>query len=178
MIEGGIVVRRAWRSQWRRMIIFLILSAASIFLSSYFPQSVIQGKLFPWGGSEIILILPLFSLLPLFGLFNLMLPIYDGSLTIDNRGLETRIGILSLHQDITRVRYEDIRSIELMQSLLERGLNVGTLSIGSAATGGIEILFDGIAMPKELKNLIQQERDRRLRRPTQTDVAQQAVGDE
>lgn len=178
MIEGGIVVRRSWRSQWRRMIIFLVLSAASIFLSSYFPQSVIQGKLFPWGSQEVILVLPLFSLLPLFGLFNLMLPVYDGSFTIDNRGLETRIGILSLHQDITRIRYEDIRSIELMQSLMERALNVGTLAIGSAATGGIEIFFDGIAMPKELKNLIQQERDRRLRRTTPSEVTQQAVGGE
>jgi len=112
----------------------------------------------------------------LYGLFNLLYPIYDASLTLDNRGLETRIGIVSLNQDITRVRYEDIRSIELKATIIERLINVGTLAIGSAATAGIEILFDGVAQPTEVKALIQQERDRRMRRENNENGLKVAMG--
>ena len=163
MIEGKIIIKRAWRSQWRRMIVFALLSIASLALSNYFPASIIHGKLISLSNSDIFLSLPLFSLLPLYGLLNLMLPVFDATFTVDNRGIETRVGILSLSQFIVRIRYEDIRSIELHQSLLERGLNVGSLGIGSAATSTVEIYFDGISSPTELQLLIQQERDRRLK---------------
>ncbi|MDZ4787225.1 MAG: PH domain-containing protein [bacterium] len=175
MIEGKITINRAWRSQWKRLIVYFVLCAASIFLSSYFPQSIITGKLFLVAGKNFYLTLPLFSLLPLYGLMNLVFPIYDANFTVDNRGMETRIGIISLRQSIVRVRYEDIRSIELNQTLLERGLNIGALAIGSAATSGIEIYFDGIASPKELQALIQQERDLRIRKSSSTEQKLQAA---
>lgn len=175
-MERGIVIHRSWRSQWRRILVYAILSVASVYLSRYFPNSVIQGRLFTAGGKDIILVLPLFSLMALYGLFNLLYPIFDAALTLDNRGLETRVGIVSLNQDITRVRYEDIRSIELKATLLERIINVGTLAIGSAATAGIEILFDGVAQPTEVKALIQQERDRRMRRDNSENGAKIAMG--
>lgn len=163
-MDKGLVIRRAWRSQWNRFIVYFFLCAATVALSVYIPSSVIQGRLFTWGDVDIIISIPLFSFLALYGFFNLIYPVYDATLTLDNRGIETRVGIISLNQDITRVRYEDIRSIEKMQTLMERILNVGTLAIGSAGTSGIEILFDGVAQPMEVKNLIQQEQDRRMKK--------------
>ncbi len=175
MIEGQITFNRSWRSQWQRMIVFFVLSGISIFLSSYFPESIIRGRLFTIAGEAFFLNLPLFSFLPLYGLVNLMLPIYDARFTIDNRGLESRIGILSLNQRIVKVRYEDIRSLELNQTLLDRGINVGAISIGSAATSTIEIVFDGLVEPVEIKNLIQLERDSRLRKASSDEKKIQAA---
>jgi uncharacterized membrane protein YdbT with pleckstrin-like domain len=174
-MERSLVIKRSWRSQWRRLLIYFALCAAAIFLSAYFPKSIIQGRLFTIGGQDIILVLPLFALMPLYGLLNLLYPVFDATLTLDNRGIETRIGIISLKQDTTRIRYEDIRSIDKMQTLVERILNVGTISIGTAATAGVEILFDGVAQPLDVINLVQQERDRRLRRDTGNDSTAEKV---
>ena len=175
MIERKIVISRVWRSQWQRMILFFVLCIASVLLSEYLPQSIIEGRLFSIGDNTIFLTLPLFSLLPLYGLFNVALPIYDARFTIDNKGMETKIGILSLNQTIVRVRFEDIRSIELRQTLLERMIDVGTLDIGSAATSDIEISFSGIGSPKAIQTLIQQERDLRLKKMTNSATARQAA---
>ena len=163
MIDGQVRLRRSWLSQLKRFGVFIVLCVACVVLSQNFPGSVITGRFITVGDTTIYLSIPLFSFLPLYALMMLIYPIYDALFTIDNRGLETRYGIISLQQKIVRIRYEDVRSIELQQSLLDRALNIGDVGIGSAATGKIEIVFDGVASPKEVQRMIQQERDRRLR---------------
>ncbi|MCB0339394.1 MAG: PH domain-containing protein, partial [Bdellovibrionales bacterium] len=133
MSSGAVMITRAWRSQLGRCIAFFGLSVVAVVLSSYFPGSVIKGELFTLFGWRISLSLPLFTLVPLYALMRLAWPIYDAVFMIDKRGIEMKTGILSLNQRIVRVRYEDIRSIELDQTLMERALNVGTVGIGSAA---------------------------------------------
>ncbi|MCB9030743.1 MAG: PH domain-containing protein [Deltaproteobacteria bacterium] len=174
MVRGKITVRRAWRSQLQRLAIFFALCAACVALSRFFPQSILLGQLFNIGETTIYLDFPLFSLLPFYALLNAIWPIYDALFTIDNRGLEMRTGILSLHQKIIRVRYEDIRSVELEQSLLDRALDTGTVGIGSAATGKIEIIFDGIGNPKDLQQMIQQEKDSRIKKSSAQQKLMQA----
>ena len=161
MINSEITIRRVWRSQIKRIVIYLVLSIASVVLSRQIPGSIIQGKLIDIGSLHLYLSLPLFSLLPLIALFSLVVPIYDAYLLIDNRGIEMTSGILSLNLVTNRVRFEDIRGIELEQKLIERALNVGTIGIGSAATDGIEILMPGVGAPRDLQEMIQAERDAR-----------------
>ncbi|RMD88144.1 MAG: PH domain-containing protein [Candidatus Dadabacteria bacterium] len=171
MIDGKITIRRAWRSQIPKLVIYFALCVASIILSRKFPGTIIHGKLFSIGSITIWLRFPLFTLLPLWGLLNVIYPIYDALFTIDGNGVEMRKGILSLRQNIIRVRYEDIRVIEVQQTLLERILNIGAVEVGSAATGKIEIVFDRISSPHELQRAIQAEKDARLKRARQKSSA-------
>lgn len=163
MLSGEIVVRRAWRSQLKQIATYLILCVAAVVLSGYFPGSVVSGEIITLGQTTLYLSLPLFSLMPLVSLMLLIVPIYDATLTIDSRGIELRRGILGWNQHIMRVRYEDIRGVELEQTLLDRALNVGGVGIGTAAAAEIEIYMDGIPAPQEIKEMIQAEKDQRLR---------------
>ncbi|MCB0311197.1 MAG: PH domain-containing protein [Bdellovibrionales bacterium] len=161
MLKGAIIIPRVWRAELQSVVTFFVCCALAIFLSVRFPGSVIPGKLFSIGSYSVNLTLPLWSFLPLFPLFNSIYRIYNVRYIVDSRGIEARTGILALRQRITRVRYEDIRSVETEQTLLDRMLDIGQVEIGTAATGSIEILFMGVGAPAEVQDMIQRERDRR-----------------
>ncbi len=159
MISQRVVITKVWRSELARLIIFFILLVASPILSRYVPASVISGTLFTIGETTWYLSLPLFWLLPAAALINLCLRIYNVRYIVDGAGIEGWDGILSLRQTITKVRHEDIRSIETDQTLFQRVLDTGDIYISTAATGDVEITFKGVASPKKLQNWLQNERD-------------------
>lgn len=132
-------------------------------LSHLFPQTVIVGPLITLLGAEIVLFLPLLWFIPAGILMAAIINIYDVRFIVDTRGIETRVGILGLNQRIVRVRYEDIRSVEVAQTLWDRVLDIGTVQVGTAATGGVEVEFSGVAAPHEIQKMIQSERDKRQR---------------
>lgn len=165
--QQQIIVPRVWRSQAPRVLLFLIISPIAVWLSQRFPGSVIHGTLFSLGESFLTLHLPLFWFIPAFVIGQAIMKIYDVRYTIDSKGIESKIGILSLSQTITRIRYEDIRSIDTRQSLTERLLGIGALEMGTAASAGLEMSFTGIADPLAVQGLLQAERDARLRKAAQ-----------
>jgi len=161
MAKTGVVIPKTWRSELNRTILFFILLVLSIAFSRWYPGSVITGELISFRGHQLMLSLPLFWLIPACSLGNVLMRIYNVRYVVDGRGIETRVGILAMNQRISRVRYQDIRSVETEQTVIERALDIGKVFIGTAATGAIEIVFDGIAAPKEVQDMIQRERDRR-----------------
>jgi len=162
MEQNEIIIPKVWRSEVMRLILFFVLSAASVVLSRRFPGSIISGELFTIGGTSITLKLPLFWLLPLMALGSAFYRVYNVRYSVDSQGIESRIGVLSLNQITTRIRFEDIRSIETEQTLIERLLDVGLVAMGTAASSGLEMTFEGIAAPREVQNMIQNERDARI----------------
>jgi len=166
-----IVIPKVWRSEIKTLGAFVVFGAASILLTYRFPGSVITGTLIKLGSAHVYLSLPLFSFLPALPLFMGIMRIYNVRYVIDSRGLEARVGILGLNQRITRVRYNDIRSAETEQTIVERVLNVGDVEVGTAATAEIEIIFAGVSAPQELQNVIQRERDRWMQ-TSQSEVAE------
>jgi uncharacterized membrane protein YdbT with pleckstrin-like domain len=162
MIEGAIIIPRVWRSEIVRLVLFVVLSVAALVASRMLPGSVISGTIFSLGHRQIRLSLPLFWLVPAWVIVHAMLRIYNVCYLIDQRGIESRVGILSLNQVVTRIRFEDIRSIESEQTIVERMLNIGMVAMGTSATAGLEMIFDGVDSPQALQALIQDERDRRI----------------
>lgn len=154
-----LVLRKVWRSELFGMILFLGTLIAAPIISSYFPGSVIRGELLRVAGTVYYLRLPLAWLIPATILMTVLWRIYNVCYQIDAKGIEAREGILSLSQSITRIRYEDIRSIETFQTILGRIINVGTVEMGTAATGEVEIRMRGIASPKYFQELIQMRRE-------------------
>ena len=161
MSSGVIIIRKVWRSEAIALLGFAVLGVATAVLSRRFPGLVVRGELFSVGGSTLRLALPVLWLVPAGWLAMIAFRIYNVRYVADTRGIEAYRGILSLSQQITRVRYEDVRSIESDQSLLERLLDVGTVQVGTAASTGVEMLLEGIAAPKSVQEFIQNERDRR-----------------
>ena len=161
-IEKQIVISRVWRSEIPRIAVFMAACVVSIYLSRIFPGSVIKGELIKLGSNTIYLSLPLFWLIPLGLYLDLLYRIYNVRYALDPRYLEARLGVLSLSQNIVRVRYEDIRGVETDQSVIGRALDFGTVQVGTAATGGMEIVLVGIGAPKEVREVIERERDRRV----------------
>ena len=176
MPSRPVVVVKTWRSEMGRLDLFAILSVVSWYLSTTFPSSVIEGRILSIGDTNLMLALPLFWFLPAFAAASAIYRVYNVRYVIDSRGIEARVGILSTHQRITRVRFEDIRSVETEQTLMQRLLDIGDVEIGTAATGEIEILFDGVPTPTEVQDMIQTERDRRHKlQKQQTIVRQEAA---
>ena len=161
MDSSSVAIPKVWRSELSLLVTFFLLCILSVVLSSYIEGSVIPGRLFGLGSSVVILKFPLFWLLPLSAWILMIFRMYDVRYRADSRGLEAISGILSLKQRITRVRYEDIRSIETEQTIIERMLDVGDVEVGTAATSGIEMTLFGVGAPCEVRDMIQIERDRR-----------------
>ncbi|MBX7144682.1 MAG: PH domain-containing protein [Oligoflexia bacterium] len=157
--EKQVVIHKVWRSEIERVVVLLLLCVASVILSHYFPGTIITGELITIDHTQFDLKLPLFSLMPVVAFMDLIARVYDVRYVLDARGIESREGIVSFSQRISRVRFEDIRLVEFDQTLLERFLEVGDIKIGTAATGDVEIFMEGIEAPKEVQAMIQAERD-------------------
>lgn len=169
--KKGLSISKTWRSEIKSVIAFFFLGALSIWLSHEYPGSVVAGKLFSIGSTTLMLSLPLFWFLPMFALGRALVRIYNVHYVIDQRGIEAHVGILAMNQRITRVRFEDIRSVETDQTIVERALDIGNVEIGTAATSGVEVVFEGVAAPYELQDMILRERDNRQRAARRAAVA-------
>lgn len=67
-------------------------------------------------------------------------------------GVEARLGLIA-HQTVG-LRFQDIRSMSIKQSLLDRVLNVGLLEFTSAGTDGDPVRFNRVAHPDKVLRLV------------------------
>lgn len=69
-------------------------------------------------------------------------------------GVEARLGIIA-HQTVG-LRFQDIRSMSIKQSLIERFLNVGLLEFASAGTDGVPVRFNKVANPAKVLQIVKE----------------------
>ncbi len=79
---------------------------------------------------------------------------YAVELTITKDRAILRKGILS--KSTNEVRNKDIKNIQVIQGIIQRIFDTGTIGISSAGTGGIEIVVSGMPRPQEIADLIRQ----------------------
>lgn len=161
MANDEIRIPKVWRSEIPGVFLFLALCSISIYISNQFPSTIIDGRLFGIGDWELRLALPIFWLMPFIAIGSTVAKIYDVRYTINQREIQAIIGILAFNKRITGVRYEDVRSVEIEQTLLGRIFNFGDVEISTAATGTVEIIFRGIESPTEVQDMLQRERSNR-----------------
>ena len=162
MKENAFIIYKTWKSEYKLVISMFVGMFLSIFLSREFPKSVIQGDLFSLGDENVYLSLPIFWLLPFAFFLIAIIKIYNVRYSLTAKGLEMTVGILSTRKRSVKIRYEDIRSVETTQTILERVLNIGTVEVGTSSTGSIEISFEGVDSPQEIQSLIEKEKGRRI----------------
>lgn len=158
-----------WRSQFGNLILFFLTSLVTIIGSNWSRDTtVIHGELFTIGGTTFYLYLPLLIFLPGFVLGKILVRAYDSEYIIDGRGIEAKVGLVSLMLRQPRMRFEDVRGVEPSQTIWERLLNIGHLEIGSAMKDDVEITMQGISNPRAVQLFISGEIERSLRRITQS----------
>jgi len=158
-----------WRSQLMNLSLFLVTSIITIVGSNWEPEvTVLRGRLFAIGDTTFYLHLPWLIFLPGFLLGKVLIRVYDSEYIIDGRGIEAKIGLVSLMLRQPRMRFEDIRGVEPSQTIWERILGIGHLEIGSAMKDEVEITMEGIANPRAVQLFISGEIERSLRRITQS----------
>lgn len=81
--------------------------------------------------------------------------------TLTTRRVKLKSGWLT--RTSNEVLLQDIRLINLNQGFFERIAGLGSIQIGSAGTGQIEITFAGIKSARKVKDLIDRHRDSRDR---------------
>lgn len=100
---------------------------------------------------------------------------FDSIYVIDQEGMVSRHGRVSLNMSCASVRYRDIREIRVDQSIMGRGLNFGTVLIGTASTGAYEVSMTRIPNPHSMVQHIWVDR---LKRGAATDAEIEISGAE
>jgi uncharacterized membrane protein YdbT with pleckstrin-like domain len=79
------------------------------------------------------------------------------TLTITDKRTIQRRGLFSKHT--TEVVHRDVRNIQVSQSIFQRIFDVGNLGISSAGQSGVEIQFNGLRDPEDVKMMIDRYRN-------------------
>ena len=165
-----------WRSEWRLLLVALVCGVGAFFLTntdlgdtlrqSWASFAGLASSHSGLGGAIIAEAYPLRQLwlIPVAVLLYAAYRLYDVRYSVDNRAIEMRHGRLSWKRVITRIRFEDIRSIETKQTVVDQMLNIGSVAIGTAASAGTEVSLSGIANPRTVQQIIQREREEREQR--------------
>lgn len=156
-----IAIPKVWRSEARLALMYIITSFMSIYLSYLLPWTIVVGKLFTLGETQVMLHLPLLWFVPIGFLGTAVFRLYDVSYLIDTDGIEAKIGLLNFRKRTVRVRFEDIRSVKTHQDLIGRLFDIGRIEIRTAATSDLEIFLDGVSAPLEIHSMIESEKAQR-----------------
>ena len=77
--------------------------------------------------------------------------------THTTRKVMAKVGIISRKTHEISIR--DVRTINMNQGILERIFGLGSVQIGSAGTGGVEVEFKGVTNPLEVRDAIRKTKD-------------------
>ena len=78
---------------------------------------------------------------------------YSWAYTINGETIESREGLIA--RKVKSIRIQDLRNINVNQSLWQRLMGVGDVEFSSAGGSGIEVVFRGVDKPLQVKQLAQ-----------------------
>ena len=79
---------------------------------------------------------------------------YARKLFIEDEFVLSKKGIIA--QDHIQIRYVDIKTVGIRQTIIERLLGIGTLHLASAGTNGeVDIIFDNLINPSYMRSRVQ-----------------------
>jgi hypothetical protein len=132
-------IRRSWRSLWLNVVFFYFFLGLSLLTITNPSLGV------PLGGVGINM--PIFLLLALVVIarpFGLM---HDTAHIISPHHVRSTTGIISPHQRIIEIAYEDLLGVRVDQTIAGRILNFGDILIGAAESSEQEIVMRGVRDP-------------------------------
>jgi uncharacterized membrane protein YdbT with pleckstrin-like domain len=72
--------------------------------------------------------------------------------TVTSQRVISRWGLIS--RNISEIDIKNIRDIQLQQGVLQRVFGIGSVALSSAGRAGAEVVFEGIADPDGVKEVI------------------------
>lgn len=152
-----IVIYRSIRSRLLALLAVFALTAASIYLSSRYAWAMQYIEVGAWLGVSLQLPLPLFGIVPLALLAQVVHSLLDYRYILCEDYVLGVEGLLSLKRRSIRINYVHIRGMEIDESLWQQLLRVGDLTILATTLdqGEHEVTMRGIAQPRRIKDLIQ-----------------------
>jgi uncharacterized membrane protein YdbT with pleckstrin-like domain len=78
---------------------------------------------------------------------------YSWAYMINGNTIESREGLIA--RKVKSIRVQDLRNINVNQSLWQRLMGVGDVEFSSAGGSGIEVVFRGVDKPLQVKQLAQ-----------------------
>jgi uncharacterized membrane protein YdbT with pleckstrin-like domain len=120
-------------------------------------------------GAQKNIVLPLSLLVLLILLARPLVLLIDSVYTIGNHHLYAVVGRCSLKKKHIEIPYEDMRGVRFEQSMTQRLLDVGVISVWTATSESAAITMRGIAHPEAVTSMIRERIDEaRMRSPAST----------
>jgi len=143
-------VRPQWRAQWFNILLIPTWLVAAVWILIRYAD----GSLLRYAGYGCVVA-------ALYVALRVLYTHFAWRFTIDDDSIESRRGVIG--RTVQSIRIDDLRNINVRQSLIERMLGVGSVEFSTAGGSGIEVVFFGVEDPLQLKEGVQQmqeERDR------------------
>ncbi|TWI77335.1 PH (Pleckstrin Homology) domain-containing protein [Desulfobotulus alkaliphilus] len=146
--------RPAWRSYWQITTLSTALFFLAVFIVFTFTgqiKSILSGISFTTG----LLLLGLTALKR-----------FSLKFTIDEKRISRHKGIIARNQQ--SIRIQDLKSIELNQSIPQRLLGIGDIAFYSAGSNDAEVRFQGILNPSAWRDKVDEAIDLSIPASSQT----------
>lgn len=158
-MNNGQVIKfsRSWRSLVWHYFIFLFSLVVGLYVTAYYPGSILVIPLDSISESNQVIRLPVFLLISLFLVARPLVLLFDSHYELTDHHLRVVRGKMSIFRRAQEFAFEDLLGVQVTQSILSRLLNVGVIEVGSK-TSQIQIRMRGIGDPhmhaKEISNRI------------------------
>ncbi|MBR1672629.1 MAG: PH domain-containing protein [Fretibacterium sp.] len=138
-----VIYKPAWRSYYRHIALMLLIFVAMCALTLWSPLS---GKL-----KGILWAVALAAMLVIF--LNMMVKRIGSILIVRNEEIAYEKGILK--RNSTEIGLTSIRTVLVTQTLVQRILNIGDISIASSGTEAYEVQIENMPAPYAIRDDIQ-----------------------
>lgn len=152
------IFRKSIWSQGPSILLFIILSAAALYLTIKFPASI-QYSVIKFSDTIILSIpLPGFALVPILLGVKILHSLFDARYEINLEYVRSIHGLISLRKRDVRLEYADLRGVEIDRGLYGRVVNTGDLKIWSLMPSEVELLLAGVRNPSFYRDLIMERK--------------------
>ncbi len=156
-------LRPAWRSFWKQHFITLWGAAISVSAKAVLVFFTVLLNV-DYSNIDFLDQHHVFPFLSLVGIcvvvvsiINTVFCYYSRLYLIKETTIESRIGIIQ--RKIASIEYLHIRSVDVVQTISDRLLNIGRVDFSTANTAGIEVTFTGIAAPMRIQEEVRRRKN-------------------
>jgi uncharacterized membrane protein YdbT with pleckstrin-like domain len=139
------IARPAWQNQWWQIGILFLMPV--VFILAYLKGD----QYFSAPNLRVVLVVCVAVFIYLVAV--VIYRRYSWAYTINGETIESREGLIA--RKVKSIRIQDLRNINVNQSLWQRIVGVGDVEFSSAGGSGIEVVFRGVDKPLQVKQLAQ-----------------------
>jgi uncharacterized membrane protein YdbT with pleckstrin-like domain len=139
------IARPAWLNQWWQIGIMFLLPFVFIL-------AVLKGHQY-FSPENLRVVYVVIAAVFVYLIAVVIYRRYSWAYNIDSETIESREGVIA--RKVRSIRVQDLRNINVNQTLWQRIMGVGDVEFSSAGGSGIEVTFRGVDDPLEVKGLAQ-----------------------